>query len=209
MNRASPGSRLNISAAASGGLRRCLEARLEPQDLLERVLPGLLRRYELPQLRLRHELLQRKGRRARVPAVRARHDERRDLDAHELLAACARGHGVVEDRVAAARAGIEIPLHVLARELARELRIDRGGRSPGPDLGIEPEILASRRALDHGREAVRAHEVHVAPEKLVALLHPQVPAHGPVKQQSLAWLGTALGKGERYLCVYGACADGC
>src|SRR2546422_3453506 len=41
-------------------------------------------------------------------SVRARHDQRRNLNPHELLAARARGHGVVEDRVPAARADIEI-----------------------------------------------------------------------------------------------------
>src|SRR5690348_18280993 len=81
-------------------------------------------------------------RRARVPAVRARHDERRHPDADQLLAARARGHGVVEDRVAAVRAHVQVATHVLLHELVGEVGIDRGGRAPRPDLGIEPEILA-------------------------------------------------------------------
>src|SRR3989449_11446771 len=119
-------------------------------------------------------------------SVRARHDQRRNLNPHELLAARARGHGVVEDRVPAARADLEIPPQLLAHELAGELGIDSGGRSPGPDLGIEPEIFASRRAFDDRDQAVRAHEIHVTPEKLVAFSHPEIATNRPVGQQSLA-----------------------
>src|SRR3989454_5757664 len=126
-----------------------------------------------PQLRLRHQLLQRPGCRPRVPAVRTRHDQRRNLNPHELLAARARGHGVVEDRVPAALADLEIPPQLLVHELAGELGIDSGGRYPGPDLGCETEIFPSRDALDERDQDLRAHEKHVRPEKLEALLYPK------------------------------------
>src|SRR5712691_12942118 len=77
--RASAGSRLSICASL-GGLHRRVKARLEPQNLLQRVLPGLVRRQHLPQLRLRHQLLERPGSRHGVPAVRSGHDERRNPD---------------------------------------------------------------------------------------------------------------------------------